>query len=581
MSESNLSKEILKEILNILSLRVEKMDCLLKFSPCKEEEKEINLRAKYSKINFIKSINNITFETNDLYKYFLVKFCSYLQPVKNLQFDSSFSFLYFKRIIDYLKNLLKKKVDIVEDDLIKIFFFILILFFDENLIKRKETEKKLDLDETFFKGTFLELTEKYSSELAYEDSNEVIAFINDHKKIMKEQISTLIFTTFQNIKEILTEYGDQADNLIKTMLYGANDILYELNKSQNELTDDLIKKIRDFYSKNENLIFTNYISENEDFDSDIKKIEPKKNKITTYFIQKIKDKYSPFEFNYNLKNVISTTDNHKKNLDNYLDMRNIYYKRMKYSSFYEILKYDLNDEINIFAFSKYDVPNQFMDIQKLINKVKYLEQNKIVGIIKDILNENDFYEYYFSLLKCDIISNFFTSHLDVELEKADEFTLLKEPSNSSECFNTVYKKFLEKYDNKKNEYAEFKKLIIFKILPYGDRAYTMRHLKKIIINPAQFLIGEEIDGLNIKAILKAYLMVILLHETEHFFRVLDKSKSVSPHTPKDKEGGRMFIKYLFDVLSINHINLEQAKKILNYDTWKDPNQLKKIFSGQL
>ena len=109
----------------------------------------------------------------------------------------------------------------------------------------------------------------------------------------------------------------------------------------------------------------------------------------------------------------------------------------------------------------------------------------------------------------------------------------------------------------------------------------MRHLNKIVINPVQFLIGEEIDELNIKTILKGYLIVILLHETEHFFRVWDKSKSVFPHTPKDKEGGRMFIKYLFGVLSINHINLEQAITIFNYNTWKNHNQLKKIFSGQL
>ena len=251
---------------------------------------------------------------------------------------------------------------------------------------------------------------------------------------------------------------------------------------------------------------------------------------------------------------------------------------MKYSSFY---KYDLNDEIIIFAFSKYDVPNQFMDIQKLINKVKYLEQNKIIGIIKDILNENDFYEYYFSLLKCNIISTFFISHLAIEGEKTDEFKLVKEQSNFSECIDTTYKKFLEKYDNKKNKYNEFKKLIIFKILPFGDRAYTVRYLNKIIINPSQFLIGEEIDELNIKTILKSYLIVILLNETEYFFRLLGRSISVSPNTPKNKEGEPMFIKYLFDVLSINHINLEQATKIFNYDTWKDPNQLKKVFTGQL
>lgn len=107
-------------------------------------------------------------------------------------------------------------------------------------------------------------------------------------------------------------------------------------------------------------------------------------------------------------------------------------------------------------------------------------------------------------------------------------------------------------------------------------------MKKIVINPAQFLLGKEIkDESNIKKILKGYLMVILLHETEHFFRILDESSNVNPYTPRDREGGRMFIKYLFGVLSINHINLQQANSIFCNDTWKDHKLLKNIFSEQL
>ena len=76
-------------------------------------------------------------------------------------------------------------------------------------------------------------------------------------------------------------------------------------------------------------------------------------------------------------------------------------------------------------------------------------------------------------------------------------------------------------------------------------------------------------------------MVILLHETEHFFRAFDNSKNYFPKTPREKEGGRMFIKYIFDVQSINHINFEQANKIFCEDIWKSHEEVKKIFSGQL
>ena len=49
----NLAKDILKEILNILSLRVEKMDHLFEFDPCIDEK---NLKKIFPNINFSKKI---------------------------------------------------------------------------------------------------------------------------------------------------------------------------------------------------------------------------------------------------------------------------------------------------------------------------------------------------------------------------------------------------------------------------------------------------------------------------------------------------------------------------------------------
>ena len=119
-------------------------------------------------------------------------------------------------------------------------------------------------------------------------------------------------------------------------------------------------------------------------------------------------------------------------------------------------------------------------------------------------------------------------------------------------------------------------------MPYGDRAYTLRELKKLVINPVQFFLGNDLkEDSHIKIMLKGYIITILLHETEHFLQLLDKNKKVFPLTPREREGGKLFIKYLFDVYSINHINLEQANKILNIDTWKNHEELKKIFIGQL
>lgn len=152
----------------------------------------------------------------------------------------------------------------------------------------------------------------------------------------------------------------------------------------------------------------------------------------------------------------------------------------------------------------------------------------------------------------------------------------------SECFENIYINFLKEYDKKNDNYKQLKKLILFKILPSEDRAYTLKHFKKIVINPVQFFLGKNIKKeTDIKMILKGYLMVILLHETQHYFRALDQNNEVFPKTPRGREGGKMFIKYIFNVESINHINLDQAKEIFKTDTWKEHERLKKIFVNQL
>ena len=159
---------------------------------------------------------------------------------------------------------------------------------------------------------------------------------------------------------------------------------------------------------------------------------------------------------------------------------------------------------------------------------------------------------------------------------------MEDKTNDSENFNECYSIFMNEYDKKNDGYKKFKSLIIHKILPYGDRAYTLKKLKKLIINPAQFFLGNNLKGeVGMKTIIKGYLTIILLHETEHFLRLFDENNNVFPLTSRENEGGQLFIKYLLDVCSINHINSTQANDILDIDTWKDHEKLKKIFIGQL
>jgi len=569
MSTTNIANEILKEILDKLSLIMQKSKGDFEF--CLNIEEKTKLKEKLSEIDYKKE-KTISYDTNELCIYFIKKFSGFFRQRIFLYFNSYYQILYFKRIINYMKLLIDANINIIEDDIVKVFFILLILFIEDNLEGGK-TKKVIDLDESFFLGTYIELNEKYGLKLPYKDSDEITNYIIYVKNIMNEFILYLIEQTFQDIINILKENGKKDDEIIQKMISKANDILYEKATLKDEISENLINQISDFYSKEENLIFANYISEVED-------IYIEKN-IDKEFLNKIKQEYLHSEFNYNFKNNISSNEKHLENLDNFINQRNKHYNKMKYTFCKEIIKFNLNKENNIFVLVKFIASNNLLGIKNLQKQIENLNTDKIKNLIKEILNENDFYDKYFSILKCDIIKKFFTSHITTD-EKNDEFHLQKEKSKDSENFSDIYFNFIQKYDKKEDNYNEFKKLIILKILTNGDKAYTLKIFKKIIINPSQFYIGEDIkEEINIKAIIKGYLMVILLHEIEHFFRAFDNSKNYFPKTPREKEGGRMFIKYIFDIQSINHINFEQANKIFCEDIWKSHEEVKKIFSGQL
>ena len=146
----------------------------------------------------------------------------------------------------------------------------MFLFFQEkleNYPNQRDSSLKIDLDETFFKGTFIELTEKYSSQVSYKDSQDLIDIIGNSKSKMKTQIIIKLYQTFYNIREILTQHSDHNDELMNEMYNDAGSILYEIdiscNENTNDLSKDLISKLNNFYSNENYLIFTNYISENQ------------------------------------------------------------------------------------------------------------------------------------------------------------------------------------------------------------------------------------------------------------------------------------------------------------------------------
>ena len=575
MSESCSIKDTFKFIIDIFSKAVTKMGDTFDFSNSGLSKSTLYTKYK-NEINFGKE-ENISFDTDDLYLYIIKKIHTELGTGNKVDFHSAYSVLYLKRIIYYLEELTKKDLDIYKDILIKLFFYLFFVFFEENITKIPDSGQKiLELDVTFLKGTFIELKKKYSSIVSYKDSKEITEMISNRKKTMNNLIISRLSTTFQDIIGIINEFRNPKDNLMKGMKEDVEGILQEISilSNKNDISIELINKLNKFYSNKNYLTFTNYISEKELYELDYD--------IDEKFLSKIQKEYSYIKYDY-LDNNSTINDNNEKKLNLYLKQRNTNYKRMTFSWFPEIFKLGLDDESTIFAITQYDIRNELKYIQEFKMKLENLEQNNMKENIKEILNDNSFYEYFFSILKCDIIKEFFHSYITVE-ENGKEFKVSKNKIEGSEYFGEVYSNFIKTYDKKDDNFNDFKNLIIIKILPYGDRAYTVKNIKKIAINPVQFLIGNDLnESSNIKKILKGYLIIILLHETEHFLRLLESNviKNVFPSTPRQQEGGRLFIKYLLDVYSINHIDLEQADKILNIDTWGDHDKLKNIFYGQL
>lgn len=256
--------------------------------------------------------------------------------------------------------------------------------------------------------------------------------------------------------------------------------------------------------------------------------------------------------------------------------------RMYLSSFKKFFDMNLNNEILICTILMENFrlgANNSLDlIENTENNVENLDNDEISEMIEDILNDNEFYKLFFLILKTDIVKKFFTNILYLD-ENGEEYNFVDSNIENSECFKNIYEKFM-KYDDEDNSFQDFKNLIIIKTLSKGDRACVITKLKKIIINPSQFFIGKKIEKNAIKEIIKGYLLVILLHETEHFLRLLNEEKDVFNRTPRNKEGGRLFIKYIFGVESISHIDESQAKKLLNINNWKDHSIIKVIFDGQ-
>ena len=390
------------------------------------------------------------------------------------------------------------------------------------------------------------------------------------------------------IKELEKKYNK---NIIKETIY---DI--ELKKDAAVILNTLKKRKRKNF-KNLLLFFQNQESKIENFtQNDMDIIDEISIKTKNLSLNEINNDYinnKSFEkyLNIYLEKKLAINGYDKKNYEKGKDKELYEQKKiqMKNNLFYsEILKVDINnidDCIYLLYFNsnlKKDTP--FYDIDK---EFKQLLSRKEISDFSDnlrkIVEDESFIQDLKKILDQKSVKDYF--------EKARRFTNEEEDNYEMEFIEE--EKVKDEDDFLKDGFVRlmslingdkyfFSKLFIFKYLPKYRRAFVDPNMR-IVINPIYFELSESLDDKKRNEIFRAYLFIIIIHEIAHLVKFM-KEKNISysniPQTPKNKEGGKMFINYLFNTPMICSINYKQASTINIPENWNKKELLSNIFKEQ-
>ena len=237
------------------------------------------------------------------------------------------------------------------------------------------------------------------------------------------------------------------------------------------------------------------------------------------------------------------------------------------------------------------------DEEKIIDNIDYIYlelKNKFISSIKnlnsidynyfyDLISDKNFHDEIIAILKSEPVVKYINENRYFEeIKKNDKnkspkeykFEFVPKGAEYTENFSEEYNKLMKRLEDG----IFFTNLFRLKYLPLGIKALVNYNLK-IFINSLYYEFNKDIDENNKKIILRAALKIIIIHEIMHIFKFLknDVNFNKMPGTPRQREGGKMLINYLFGQPVIKSINLEEAKKINDINTWNDIKLLRNIF----
>ena len=302
-----------------------------------------------------------------------------------------------------------------------------------------------------------------------------------------------------------------------------------------------------------------------------------------------------------LESKYLTNQSYKKYIDYYLDDKCDYYtidKELKKKELYQTMFFEdiLNIDINnieevlflIYILDKYKLCSSPVNYDEIYQEYKRSYENlsedlkdDITEELKEILDNEEFFEKLLVILESNSVKNYFLKKRLFN-ENNDDIKFIE--NNDDDIFDddlsSEYAKFIT---NMKKDKKWLRKLIIFKYLTKFKRA-IVNPLMRIIVNPLYIEISDELknDNKKRKIILEAYLTILLIHEIAHLLKFFkeDFSFQYIPSTPKLREGGEVFIKYLFGISKIKNIDYDQAIMVNDSSNWDSIHELHKIFNHE-
>ena len=479
----------------------------------------------------------------------------------------------------YIEELKSKKLMTLEDELSNLvsilsqFNDIKSSYLNDYLFRKK---KNLSDDLKKRHKNYDELIEKYISATKDCENKKLEQIINE----IDEQEG--IIPSFNYLYLIALNIYKQIQNTKKDE--NNNEILNEENSSGvNENKIDEGEKLINLKDKFENIIKKNTIKVDEKVKYEL---QNKKEII-------IKNEELRAEFN----DVIPEKNLSELKIEEIKKDKDIYVENIKKNFTYDkVLNFEESDIYNflfVLEINRKIIKENIGDIGNL--DYKYIEfKNKFISSINnlnsvnynyfyDLISDKSFHDEIIDILKSQPIKDYLNGYRYFEEIKEDD-----KNKNTKECEFKFVKKgevytenFTEEY-NKLIKYLEndifYINLFRLKYLPFGIKAFV-NYTLKIFINSLYYEFNKNIDENNKKIIFKAALKILIIHEIMHILKFLKKNVNFNemPQTPRKREAGKMLINYLFGRPTIKSINLEEAEKINDLNTWNDINLLRNIF----